>query len=60
MINFIIWIIVGAILGGWIANDLLDLGTGGGIIGSIILGVVGAVIILFALRKSGVASTGPR
>jgi uncharacterized membrane protein YeaQ/YmgE (transglycosylase-associated protein family) len=38
------------VLGGWLLNDLLGLGLGAGIVGAIVVGVVGAVIILFVLR----------
>ena len=37
--------------GGWLLNSELDLGVGGGIVGAIIVAVIGAVIILWALRQ---------
>lgn len=43
--------ILGALLGGWLVNSVLDLGVGGGIIGALIIAIIGAVIILFALRE---------
>lgn len=45
--------VLGAILGGWLVNDVMDMGTGGGIFGSILVAILGAVIILFVLRELG-------
>jgi uncharacterized membrane protein YeaQ/YmgE (transglycosylase-associated protein family) len=38
------------VLGGWLLNDLLGLGVGASVVGAVVVGVVGAVIILFVLR----------
>ncbi len=45
--------IVGAILGGWLMELLFDSDPAGWI-GSIIVAIIGAVIVLFALRKTNV------
>jgi uncharacterized membrane protein YeaQ/YmgE (transglycosylase-associated protein family) len=42
--------IVGAFIGGWLAGALRISIGGGGIISSIIVAVIGAVILLFGLR----------
>ena len=42
-------IVVGAVIGGWLAG-ILGISIGSGFIGSVIVAVVGAVILLFVIR----------
>jgi len=44
--------IIGGLLGGWIL-DALDLFEGGSFVGAIIVAILGAVGILYAMRASG-------
>ncbi len=38
--------IVGAFVGGWLANNVLGLGVGGSWLGSLVVSVIGAVVVL--------------
>lgn len=58
MINFLIWLVLGAIAG-WLAGQIVK-GHGFGLLGNIIVGIIGAFIGGFLARYTGIgdAATG--
>ena len=46
--NIIVWIIVG-LVAGWLAGMIMK-GSGYGLIGDLILGLVGAIVLIFIAR----------
>ena len=51
MIGAIVVGILGGLLGGWLFDAVFDMDTSTNWIGAVIVAIIGAVIILFALRQ---------
>jgi uncharacterized membrane protein YeaQ/YmgE (transglycosylase-associated protein family) len=53
LVGLIIWLAIGAIAG-WLAGRIMEGGTGYGLVGDIIVGIVGAAIAGFLLPRIGI------
>jgi uncharacterized membrane protein YeaQ/YmgE (transglycosylase-associated protein family) len=51
--GIIIWLIIGAIAG-WLAGQIMKGGSGYGLVGDIVLGIVGAVVAGWLLPRVGI------
>ena len=50
--TLVVWLVIGAIAG-WLAGQIMKSGTGYGLAGDIVLGIVGAVVAGWLLPKLG-------
>ena len=54
---FVIWFLLVGLVAGWLAGKIMK-GSGYGVIGDIVLGVIGAIVGGFLFRLVGIAAYG--